>query len=96
MPIFNFFRRKKVDDEIDQRALLLRTGRVAEGSIFDVATDESGTESQIFYHYEANGVVYESSQTLDDEQRSRPDDYLPGARIVVRYDPRQPGNSVVV
>jgi len=96
MPIFNFFRPIQPLNEADRRALLLRTGRVAEGSIFDVATDESGAESQIFYHYEANGVVYESSQTLDDEQSSRPDDYLPGARIVVRYDPRQPGNSVVV
>lgn len=96
MPIFNLFRRKKRDDEVDNRAALLRTGRIAEGSIFDSATGESGKHIQIFYNYTVNGVVYESSQTLNDEQRFRPDDYLPGARITVRYDPHQPGNSVVV
>ncbi len=96
MPIFNLFRRKKRDDEVDHRATLLRTGRIAEGSIFDSATDESGAHVQVFYNYDVNGVGYESSQTLSDEQRQRPDDYLPGARIVVRYDPHQPGNSVVV
>ena len=96
MGITNFFRRKKVDDETARRAELLRTGRITDGSIFDIMTDEAGAITQIFYHYQINGVEYESSQTLDPEQRQRAADYVPGARVTVRFNPRQPGNSVVV
>jgi hypothetical protein len=96
MGIFDLFRRKKVDDEATRRSRLLQAGRIAEGSILDINTDEAGATTQIFYSYNINGVDYESSQILDQEQRRRADDYTPGARITVRYDPHQPGNSVVV
>lgn len=95
MGILNLFKRKRTDDEAARRAALARAGRIAEGEIFDVITDEAGAISQIFYNYEINGVVYESSQLLDDEQRMRSADYFPGARVTVRFNPRQPGNSVV-
>lgn len=96
MGLLDHFRRKKVDDEAGRRAGLLRTGRIAEGSVFDVVTDEAGTITQIFYNYEISGVEYESSQSLDQEQRRRSADYFPGALVTVRYHPHQPGNSVVV
>ncbi len=97
MGILDIFRRKKSDDEATRRATLLRTGRITEGSIFDVITDEAGTTiTQVFYNYEINGVEYESSQALDAGQRQRSADYFPGARVTVRFNPRQPGNSVVV
>jgi hypothetical protein len=96
MGILDIFRRKKSDDEATRRATLLRTGRITEGSIFDVITDEAGTITQVFYNYEINGVEYESSQALDASQSARSADYFPGARVTVRFNPRQPGNSVVV
>lgn len=96
MGILNLFRRKRTDDEAERRAALARAGRIAEGEIFDVITDDSGAITQVFYTYEINGVVYESSQLLDDEQRRRSADYFPGARVTVRFNPRQPGNSVVI
>jgi hypothetical protein len=96
MGILNIFRRKKSGDEASRRATLIRTGRITEGSIFDVITDEAGAITQVFYNYEINGVEYESSQTLDEGQKQHPDDYFPGARVTVRFNPRQPGNSVVV
>jgi len=97
MGILDIFRRKKTDDpETERRAVLLRTGRITEGSIFDVLTDDAGTITQVFYNYEINGVQFESSQTLDAPQRARSADYFPGARVTVRFNPRQPGNSVVV
>ena len=71
------------------------TGRIADGTIIDTSNDDSGTVTQIFYSYTISGVEYESSQSIDEEQRGRPEDYSPGARVTVRYDPRQPGNSVV-
>ena len=96
MGILDLFKRKKSDDEAERRTALLRAGRITEGSIFDVITDEAGAITHVFYNYEINGVEYESSQLLDDGQRLRSGDYFPGARVTVRFNPRQPGNSLVV
>jgi Protein of unknown function (DUF3592) len=97
MPFLDRFRRKKDDPEGDRRARLLRNGRIAEGTIVDISGEsDSGTFTQIFYRYEIGGVEYESSQALDPAQQQRQTDYAPGARITIRYDPHQPGNSVVV
>jgi hypothetical protein len=96
MGIRDFFRRSKTNDEAERRNILLRAGRITEGSIFDVITDEAGAITHVFYNYEINGVEYESSQLLDAGQRQRSGDYFPGARVTVRFNPRQPGNSLVV
>jgi hypothetical protein len=97
MPFLDRFRRKKEDPEVARRARLLRTGRIAEGTIVDIGGETaSGAFTHIFYRYNISGVDYESSQTLNDEQHERETEYAPGARITVRYDPHQPGNSVVV
>jgi len=96
MGILDIFRRRKTDDEAARRTNLIRAGRITEGSIFDVITDEAGAITHVFYNYEINGVEYESSQLLDAGQRQRSGDYFPGARVTVRFNPRQPGNSVVV
>ena len=96
MGIRNFFRRQKADPEVARRAVLLQAGRITEGMIFDVSTDDAGTITHIFFSYIVNGVDHESSQTLDEAQRQQPTNYAPGARVTVRYDPRQPANSVVV
>jgi len=95
MSIFNRFRRQKEDPELARKALLLRQGRIADGSVLDIGTDAAGATTHIFYHYVVSGVEYESSQTLDSMQSARPDDYAPGSRIIVRYDPRYPANSIV-
>jgi len=96
MGLLDLFKRKKSDGEDERRTALLRAGRITEGSIFDVITDEAGDITHVFYNYEINGVEYESSQSLDAGQRQRSGDYFPGARVTVRFNPRQPGNSVVV
>jgi hypothetical protein len=96
MGFFDRFRREKEDPELARRSRLLAAGRITEGSIFDISTDAAGVVTHIFFSYTIAGVDYESSQHLEDLQRARPDDYAPGARVVIRYDPHQPGNSVVV
>ena len=96
MGLLDIFKRSKTDDEAGRRDNLLRAGRITEGSIFDVITDEAGAITHVFYNYEINGVEYESSQLLDAGQCQRPGDYFPGSRVTVRFNPRQPGNSVVV
>lgn len=96
MAFTNWFRRKRVNAEAERRARLISTGRIADGIVLDTISDDSGLITQIFYRYTVSGVDYESSQMLDQEQQHRPLDYTPGARVAVRFDPRQPGNSVVV
>ena len=92
MGLLDFFRRRKTDSEAERRERILKTGRIAEGTILD----GDDRLSQIYYVYTVNGSDYESSEILTAEQSSRPLDYAPGAKISIRYDPRQPGNSVVV
>ena len=69
---------------------------MTDGNIIDAVSDNSGRITQVTYTYMLAGVLYESSQALDVQQQERSLDYAPGNQIVVRYDPRQPANSIVV
>jgi hypothetical protein len=88
--------RKKVEDEASRIARLSKTGRMTDGNIIDAVSDNAGRITQVTYTYMLAGVLYESSQKLNDLQQQRSFDYAPGKQIVVRYDPRQPANSIVV
>jgi hypothetical protein len=90
-----FIRRLLGHDKQDQySAWLLRHGRIIEGEIIDARRDESGVT--IFYTYNISSVQYESSQPLRPEQLSGEQRYQPGMPVTVRFDPRNPGSSVVV
>lgn len=86
-------RRKKVDPEA-RRRWLLANGRITDGEIIDSETNLSGEEI-VFYRYTLNGVDFESSDVLTAEQARSPVGYAPGAKVGVRYDPRNQGNSVI-
>ena len=88
--------RKKVEDEATRIARLAKTGRMTDGNIIDAISDNNSRITQVTYTYMLAGVLYESSQALTDLQQQRSNDYAPGKQIVVRYDPRQPANSIVV
>ncbi len=88
--------RKKVEDEASRIKRLSKTGRMTDGRIIDAVSDNDGRITQVTYTYMLAGVLYESSQALDIPQQERSFDYAPGKQIVVRYDPRQPANSIVV
>ena len=88
--------RKRVEDEASRIARLSKTGRMTDGNIIDAVSDNNGRITQVTYTYMLAGVLYESSQALSDLQQQRSFDYAPGNQIVVRYDPRQPANSIVV
>lgn len=97
MSLLDRFRKKKEDGEVMRRARLLLSGRIAEGMVFDIQDEgDGGGTVFIFYSYNISGVDYESSQSLNHEQRRRLADYKPGANVTVRYDPHHPANSVVV
>ena len=88
--------RKKTEDEASRIERLSKTGRMADGRIIDVVSDNDGRITEVTYTYMLAGVQYESSQTLSELQQQRSNDYAPGKQIVIRYDPRRPANSIVV
>lgn len=96
MSLWSLFKRKKVATEADRHARLLQTGRIAEGTIIDSDGATLEEITRVFYVYTINGADYESAHDLTEEQRRRQIEYAPGSKISVRYDYRQPGNSIVV
>lgn len=88
--------RNKQEDETSRITRLAKTGRMKDGRILDAVFNPAGTITQVTYTYTVAGVQYESSQELDPTQQARPHEYAPGRNIIVRYDPRQPANSIVI
>ena len=88
--------RRKTEDEPSRIARLSKTGRMTDGNIIDAVSDVEGRIVEVTYTYMLQGVLYESSQKLSASQQQRESEYAPGKQIIVRYDPRQPANSIVV
>lgn len=95
MSLLARFRRKKEDPEVARRALLLRAGRLGEATVLGTDMDGDGN-AMLSYSYTIGGVDYQAFQRQDADQLLRKHDYLPGARVALRYDPRRPANSFVV
>ena len=95
MSLLARFRRKKEDPEVGRRALLLRAGRLGEATVLGTDVDGDGN-AMLSYSYTIGGVDYQACQCQDADQLLRKNDYLPGARVALRYDPRRPANSFVV
>jgi hypothetical protein len=87
------YRLRGRDPIAEYYAWLAQFGRVADGRILDFQQDESGLV--IFYRYNVSNVDYETSQKLSGDQMTRKNTYVPGAHVIVRFDPKQPGVSVV-
>ncbi len=95
MGIFNIFKKKEtIDLETKRREHLLKNGRITDGTIIE-NTDEAA-DSIVSYVYSVHGANYESSEILSEEQLIDPLKYAPGAKVGVRYDPKQHGNSILV
>lgn len=94
MGFFDKFSRKKAFDPHERRRQLLSDGRITDGTIIDTRVDESGTEYVVFI-YTLNGVDFESADELTDEQKLEADKYVPGAKIGVRFDPKNQYNSII-
>ena len=69
-------------------------GRIAEGTILDSETAPNGDEIA-YYFYTINGVDFESSDILNEAQKKNPIKYAPGAKVSIRFDPKNHGNSVL-
>lgn len=95
MGIFSIFKKKQSFDlEVQRREHLTKNGRLTDGTIIENA-DENAI-SVVSYVYSVHGANYESSEILNDEQIANSLKYAPGAKVGVRYDPKQHGNSMLV
>ena len=94
MGIFDKFSRKKAFDPGERRRKLLSSGRITVGTVIDTRVDESGTEYAV-YIYSLNGVDFESADELTDDQKLEADKYVPGAKIGVRFDPKNQYDSII-
>lgn len=88
-----YYRIRGRDPIAEYFAWLIQFGRITEGRVIDSQQDDSGTT--IFYRYNIANVDYETSQKLSLDQLARGQIYVPGASITVRYDPKNPGSSIV-
>lgn len=95
MSIFNIFKKKEVVDlEARRREYLNKFGRITDGSIIDTEIIETG--EIVYFSYSVHGADYESSEVISAERITDSLKYAPGAKIGVRYDPKQHANSILV
>lgn len=95
MRLFDIFKRKNKNiSENTRREFLLKHGRITEGTIIDSDTTADGDEIA-YYFYTINGVDFESSDILTETQRQNSIKYAPGAKVSIRFDPKNHGNSVL-
>jgi hypothetical protein len=98
---FLFRRRPKsaAELELKRREWLEQIGRITDGTVIDVqempANDRPAT--LLIYQYDVAGVSYEASQDVTYlRQRINLHSCRLGLPTSVRYDPQNPGNSIVV
>ncbi len=96
MGLFNFIRRKKIDNSPEaRRQRLLQLGRICDAVIVESEVNEAG-DTIAHYYYNIQGVEFESSEILTAEQKADPLKYAEGAQVTVRFDPRNHHNSILV
>src|SRR5438270_14101507 len=95
-------RRRKTPDQMERerRIHLSETGRITDGTVIDVnemQTHTAGELQLLIYHYDVAGVSYEASQDVS-SLRHLVDLHScrSGLMTSIKYDPSNPGNSIVI
>ena len=91
----NYLRGRPTPDEIERRrrGTINRDGKMGDGEIVDVET----ASALIAYSYSVAGVTYTASQDLSALQQLLPPDVMTMVGPVsVKFDPRNPANSIVL
>jgi len=89
------------DLERQRRAWLDRVGRITDGTVIDVqemtADGKNRPSTLLIYQYDVAGVSYEASQDVTYlRQWINLHSCRLGLPTSVRYDPQNPGNSIVL
>lgn len=94
-------RRKTPDQrEHERRMRITEIGRITDGTVIDVNEMQSngaGELQLLIYHYDVAGVSYEASQDVS-SLRHMVDLHScrSGLMTSIKYDPSNPGNSIVI
>lgn len=97
-----FGRRKKPAAEVERqrREWLNQIGRITDGTVIDVqelAANGHPPATLLIFQYDVGGVSYEASQDVTHlRQHINLHSCRLGLPTSVRYDPQNPGNSIVV
>jgi hypothetical protein len=88
------------DLERERREWLDHVGRITDGTVIDVQElrlDDHRAATFLIFQYDVAGVSYEASQDVTYlRQRINLHSCRLGLPTSVRYDPQNPGNSIVV
>jgi len=92
---------KSVNDvELERRTWLNTVGRITDGTVIDVqeiTTVADRPATMLIYQYDVAGVSYEASQDVTYlRQRINLHSCRLGLPTSVKYDSRNPGNSMVI
>ena len=94
--------RRKTPEQLEQerRLRISEIGRITDGTVIDVneLNSQAGSEMQLLvYQYDVAGVSYEASQDVT-SLRHRVDLHScrSGLMTSIKYDPSNPGNSIVI
>ena len=99
---FMFGRKKKTPAEIERerREWLNQIGRITDGTVIDVqeiSPNGHQAATMLIFQYDVGGVSYEASQDITHlRQWINLHSCRLGLPTSVRYDPQNPGNSIVV
>lgn len=99
---FIFGRKKKTAAEIERerRDWLIQIGRITDGTVIDVheiVPNGHPAATMLVFQYDVGGVSYEASQDVTHlRQWINLHSCRLGLPTSVRYDPQNPGNSIVV
>ena len=86
--------------ERERRMRISEMGRITDGTVIDVnemETNGAGELQLLIYHYDVAGVSYEASQDVS-SLRHMVDLHSCRAGLMtsIKYDPGNPGNSIVI
>ncbi len=101
--VWQWIRAHRVSPEQRERARrqrLAKIGRICDGTVLDVQeinANGHGPQHLIIYSYDIGGVSYEASQDITHlRQFFDIQSFKLGLPSSVKYDPHNPGNSIVV
>ncbi len=78
------------EKERRRRSALLSTGKMGDANLLEIR------DGLLLYCYAVRGVEYTASQDVSQLQAFLPEDVSSFVNICVKYDPRNPANSIVV
>jgi hypothetical protein len=90
---YRAWRRSRItaeERERRRREALAARGKMADAELAEIRDDV------LFYSYGVRGVEYTASQDVTTLQEYLPRDYSEVGPVAVKYDPRNPANSIVV